>query len=181
MKDEKNPFWLILTVLLFREVSTPDLTARNNVKKVRGQNTCLGSTIKLRVRAELLREIVDRANLCVNWGIERAFLTEHDPYMPENLKWYGFNLLKICVSKNIFWYSILKQNQMEEETDELNYYTNETKAIRFFITLPYSIFDAIIRSVSIVNHLLSEGGKSNDKHEHFLRYIFLSRIKCGWR
>ena len=95
MKDEKNPFWLILTVLLFREVSTPDLTARNNVKKVRGQNTCLGSTIKLRVRAELLREIVDRANLCVNWGIERAFLTEHDPYMPENLKWYGFNLLKI--------------------------------------------------------------------------------------
>ena len=61
---------------------------------------------------------------------------------------------------------------MEEETDELNYYANETKAILFFITLPYSIFDAIIRNVSIVNHICSEGENSNGKHEHFFEVQF---------
>ena len=85
--------------------------------KVLLNDFCNGLSFEMRLNAALLREIVDRTMNDVDWGLERARLCTYDFFLPKNMKWYMYNLLKVCISKNIFWTNIIEQNQRQNAHD----------------------------------------------------------------
>ena len=85
-----------------------------------------------------------------------------------------YNLLKVCISENIFWFNIVEQNQIARESIATPDFENEIKATLSIITLNYDTYNKFVQNVTIKDHEVStdDGRLTCVTHKHLRSIVF---------